>query len=450
MTLPFFSVASTLAGGENLAPWLGLLLGVVLVALNGFFVAAEFALVKVRTTQIDPHVSRGSKRARVARHMIEHLDAYLSATQLGITLASLGLGWVGEPAFAWLIEPVVSRFGGSPALVHSLSLTVAFVTISALHIVLGELAPKSLAIRKPEATSLWVAWPLFAFYKVTYPAIWLLNLAANAILKLFGIAPLSNGEHAHDEEELRLLLASSTASQLSLPKRQLLGNIFELSNRIARQVMVPRGDVVYLSTERPLEDNLRVARESFHTRFPLVRGDDLDKVVGMVHIKDLFRSETPLTSIESVSRKLPMVPETLKLDRLLRRMRAEKIHMAAVLDEYGGVPGIVTLENVIEEIVGSIEDEFDTERPELVAKGDGLYLVSGSMLVADLEQELKLEFSERDEDTVGGVVLSELGRRPAEGDRVAVGPLAMEVVEVERNRVKTLRVKVTRPEPEAA
>lgn len=450
MILPFLTVASSLPGGVELSPLTGLLLGVLLVALNGFFVAAEFALVKVRPTQIDPHVSRGSKRAKVARHMIEHLDSYLSATQLGITLASLALGWVGEPAFAWLVQPVASRLGLGPEATHATSLWTAFVTISVLHIVLGELAPKSLAIRKAESTTLWIAWPLYVFYKVTYPAIFLLNKAANAILKLFGIAPVTEGGHAHDEEELRLLLASSVVTQLSLPKRQLLANIFELSNRIARQVLVPRGDVVYLSTERSLEENLKTARESRHTRFPLVKGDDLDKLIGMVHIKDLFRAEGTVRSIEEVCRKMPMVPETLKLDRLLRRMRAEKIHMAAVLDEYGGVSGIVTLENVIEEIVGSIEDEFDSEGPELVDKGDGVYLVSGSMLVVDLEQELGLEFSERDEDTLGGVVLSELGRRPVEGDRVTVGPLAMEVVEVAGNRVKALRVKVTRPEPKEA
>lgn len=441
-----FVVAAGVPGGLEISPVSGLIIGLFLVALNGFFVAAEFALVKVRPTQIDPHVTRGSKRGRVARHMIHHLDAYISATQLGITFASLGLGWVGEPAFAWLLEPLLAKLPGvSPAVTHSISLTFAFAVITVLHIVLGELAPKSLAIREAEATTLWTAVPLYFFYKVTFPIIWVLNHSANAILRIFGIQPMGGTEHAHNEEELRLILASSAGSELSSAKRQLLGNIFELSTRIARQVMVPRGDVVYLSTERPLAENLKVARDSGHTRLPLCKGDDLDRVIGMIHIKDLFRTESPVVALEEVSRKIPMVPETLTLDRLLRRMRTEKMHLAAVLDEYGGVSGIVTLENVIEEIVGSIEDEFDAERPELVAKGEDTYLVSGSMLVADLEDELELEFSDRDEDTVGGIVLSELGRRPMEGDRVIVGPLTIEVVEMMRNRVKSVRLKVDRP-----
>jgi CBS domain containing-hemolysin-like protein len=445
-----------MAGGglpapPQIDPWFGLALGLLLVALNGFFVAAEFALVKVRPTQVDPHVARGSRRARRARHMIRHLDAYLSATQLGITLASLGLGWIGEPAFAWLVEPLVNLFGGrpDPEVVHFWSLLLAFGVITVLHIVLGELAPKSLAIRKPEPTALWVAVPLYFFFWVTWPIIWLLNHGANAFLKLFGIEPVSESELGHDEEELRLLLATSAATQLPKGKRQLLANIFELSRRLVRQVMVPRADVVYLSTDRPLPENLRLARRSGHTRFPLCEGD-LDHVVGMIHIKDLFRAERPVASLAEVARKIPMVPETQTLDRLLRRMRAEKIHLAAVLDEYGGVSGIVTLENVIEEIVGHIQDEFDSERPELVAKGDGVYLVSGSMLVVDLEQELGLEFSPRDEDTVAGVVHSELGRRAVQGDRVELGPLAFEVLDVERKRIKTLKLAVRSPEPAAA
>jgi CBS domain containing-hemolysin-like protein len=429
----------------RLDPWLGLALAFFLVLLNGFFVAAEFALVKVRPTQIEPHLAKGGKSAVVARHMITHLDAYLSATQLGITLASLALGWIGEPAFAWVIEPLVMSIpGATPALLHTISLTLAFAVITILHIVLGELAPKSLAIRKPEASTLVVALPLYAFYKLTYPAIWVLNHAANALLRLFGIPPVSESEMAHDEEELRMLLAASPAAVLSKHKRELLANIFELSNRVARQIMVPRGDVTYLSTTKTLEENLEIARESGHTRLPLCEGD-LDHVVGLVHIKDLFRTVAPVVSVAAVAREIAFVPETLSVDRLLRRMRSEKLHLAAVLDEYGGVSGIVTLENVIEEIVGQIQDEFDLETPELVKKRDDVYVVSGGMLVIDLEQALGVEFSDRDEDTVGGVILSELGRRPEVGDAVELGPLTLRVVEVEGHRILKVRVQLNRP-----
>jgi CBS domain containing-hemolysin-like protein len=445
LSLAAVVLSSAPVAPPRLDPWLGLALAFGLVLLNGFFVAAEFALVKVRPTQIDPHLAKGGKSAKVARHMISHLDAYLSATQLGITLASLALGWIGEPAFSWVLEPIVMSIpGASPAVLHSVSLTFAFLVITILHIVLGELAPKSLAIRKPESTTLLVAIPLYAFYKLTYPAIWLLNHAANALLRLLGIPPVSESELAHDEEELRMLLASSPAAVLSKHKRELLANIFELSNRVARQIMVPRGDVVYLSTTKSLPENLEIARESGHTRLPLCEGD-LDHVVGLVHIKDLFRTREPLASVESVAREIAFIPETLSVDRLLRRMRSEKLHLAAVLDEYGGVSGIVTLENVIEEIVGQIQDEFDLETPELVRKRDDVYVVSGGMLVIDLEQALGVEFSDRDEDTVGGVMLSELGRRPEVGDTVELGPLTLRVVEVEGHRILQVRVQLNRP-----
>jgi len=444
----FAAPAALAAAGGPLAahepllePWLGLTVGFLLVLLNGFFVAAEFALVKVRPTQIDPWVARGSRRGKVARHMVRHLDAYLSATQLGITLASLALGWIGEPAFAWLIEPLVRQIpGASPALLHTISLTLAFAVITVLHIVLGELAPKSLAIRKPEASTLWTAMPLYAFYKLTYPAIWVLNHAANALLRVFGIEPVSEAELGHDEEELRRILASSSAT-VSKQKRELLDNVFQLSSRTARQIMVPRGDVVYLSTRKTLDENIAIARESGHTRLPLCDGD-LDAVVGLIHIKDLFQAPRPLPSLESVAREIAFVPETLTVDRLLRRMRAERLHLAAVVDEYGGVAGIVTLENVIEEIVGQIQDEFDLEPPELVEKRKNVWLASGGMLVDELEQALGVEFSDRDEDTVGGVVLSELGRTPTQGDTVRLGPLTLTVAEVEGNRIQRVRVEL--------
>lgn len=422
-----------------------MLLGILLVLLNGFFVAAEFALVKVRPTQIEPLVTDGNRRAGVVRHMLKHLDAYLSATQLGITLASLGLGWVGEPAFAWIIRPLISPFAGDNSqLVHSISITVSFLVITMLHIVLGEQAPKTIAIRKAESTSLLIAFPLFLFYKVTYPAIWLLNHAANALLKLIGVAPADEAEMAHDEEELRLLLSSGNAAQLSGQKREQLDNIFELSHRMARQIMLPRQDVIYLSTSQTLAENLRIARRSGHTRFPLCEGD-LDHVIGLIHIKDIFHRDRNLRSLQEIAREISFVPETLELDRLLKRMRTERFHLAAVIDEYGGVSGVVTLEDVIEEIVGSIQDEFDVEKPEIQSQGDGVYRVSGGMLVEDLEEALKVELSDRDEDTIGGVVLSELGRNPAVGDRVEVGPVSIEVLEVMHNRINTVSVIVRQP-----
>ena len=436
-------------GKLEIDPVAGLILGLFLVALNGFFVAAEFALVKVRPTQLDPYVALGNRRGKVARHMVRHLDAYLSSTQLVIPLASLALGWIGEPAFAWLLEPVLGFFPGiSPTLKHSITLTTAFLTITILHIVLGELAPKSMAIRKPEPTALWVALPLFLFYKATYPAIWLLNHAANGVLALVGIQPVAEAELAHDEEELRLLLASSHPSRLSAQKRRLLGNVFELSDHTARQIMVPRADVVYLSTDRPLEENLAMARASGHTRFPLVRGE-LDQVIGLIHIKDLFQ-RPEVSDLTAVRREIGFVPETLPLDRLLKRMRQDQLHMCAVLDEYGGVSGIVTLENVIEEIVGEIQDEFDEEPPELVKKGENRYQVAGAMLVDELETALGVEFSDRDEDTIAGVVLSEIGRSPEVGDRAELPPLELEVTQVEGNRIRELEVEVRAAEADSA
>ena len=442
-----FLLAATIPGAEPpLTPGLSLFLAFLLVLLNGFFVAAEFALVKVRPTQIEPYVQQGLRRARMARHMVRHLDAYLSATQLGITLASLALGWIGEPAFAWIIEPAVRPFAGdNPQILHSVAATAAFLVIMILHIVLGELAPKSFAIRKAEPTTLWVALPLFVFYKATYPVIWLLNHTANYLLRVIGIAPASEGELAHDEEELRLLLASSHGSNVSKQKREWLDNIFELSHRVARQIMIPRQDVVYLSTTRSVNENLRIARRSGHTRFPLCEGD-LDHVIGLIHIKDIFRRDRPISNLREVAREIAMVPESLELDRLLKRMRTERFHLAAVLDEYGGVSGVVTFEDVIEEIVGTIEDEFDVEKPELrKTEEEGVYEASGGMLVEDLEDELGLELSDRDEDTIGGVVLSELGRAPAVGDEIHLGPVSIEVLDAENNRIKDVRIRLAKP-----
>lgn len=428
-------------GALGLDPWVALLLALLLVLLNGFFVAAEFALVKVRTTQLEPHAKRGDGRARVAVDITRNLDAYLSAVQLGITLASLALGWIGEPAFSFLLRPALSLVPGlSEAFLHTLSATLAFVIITALHIVLGEMAPKSFAIRLPERTSLWVAWPLYGFNWFAYPAIWLLNAASTGLLRLIGL-DVAGHEGAHSEEELRLLLASKHGVRLSVHKRYLLDNVLELSHRTARQAMVPRADVAYVNVHDPVETAVRVSRERGYTRLPLCDGD-LDRVVGFVHVKDLLVGDPPPTSLRAARRKVLFVPVSLTLDRLLRRMRRNHMHIGIVVDEYGGTSGIVTLEDVIEQIVGPIQDEFDAEGSKFARTAPGEYRVAGSVLVADLEDRLGVDFSERDEDTLGGVVMSELGRVPRAGDRVELGALELEVVEVQGSRVLWLLARV--------
>ena len=448
MSLFVLALSGPLESSIGLPPAWGLVVGLVLVGINGFFVAAEFALVKVRPTQIDDETAK-TLRGRLAREMVQNLDSYLSASQLGITLASLGLGWVGEPAFAWVLEPLVSRVPGfSPEALHSISVTFAFLVITVLHIVIGELAPKSIAIRNPKPTSLLVAVPMYLFYKASYPAIWLLDHASNGLLRVIGVRPVAEHERGHDAKELRRLLASAQSTVISSQKQEMLDNVFEFAERTARQIMIPRADVVYLSLSQSVEENLQTARASGHTRFPLCR-DELDSVIGLVHIKDLFQSTVQPTSLDHVRREISLVPETLPLDRLLRKMRKSRVHMAAVLDEFGGVSGIVTLENVIEEIVGEIQDEFDSEEPELVQLGPGIYAVSGSMLVDDLEIALNLEFSERNEDTIAGVALSELGRKPEVGDQVGLAGLSIEVSEVEGNRIKRLRVTLVDADPES-
>jgi CBS domain containing-hemolysin-like protein len=431
----------------GLTPATAVLVSLLLVLLNGFFVAAEFALVRVRPVQLERYVEQGLRRARLARDMARHVDSYLSATQLGITLASLALGWIGQPAFSRLIEPlVVLAAGHNPQLVRSLGLTASFLAITILHIVLGELTPKWVALRTGAPAAMLVAVPLFVFYRMTYPAIWLLNRSARGLLALLRISPPSESAGVQGEEELRRLLASDQSSSVTEQQRELLDNVFEMSHRLARQVMLPRRDVVYLSTRRPVADELRLARRSGHTRFPLCDGD-LDQAVGVIHIKDLFRRERPPASLREVAREITFVPETLGLDRLLVRMRVERFHLAAVIDEYGGVSGVVTLEDVIEEIVGSIQDEFDVEKPDLQQRADGSYQVAGSMLVEELEDALGLPLSDRDEDTIGGVVFSELGRNAEVGDRVHLGPITLEVLEVQLNRIGSLRVTIDQPAP---
>jgi CBS domain containing-hemolysin-like protein len=424
-----------------------LLVVLALVLLNGFFVAAEFAIVKVRATQIETLVKKHHRQARLADNVIQHLDAYLSATQLGITLASLGLGWLGEPFVAAMIVPVLAGMGvESRALATSISFGVAFAFITFLHIVVGELAPKSLAIRRARSTALWVAIPLTLFYRLFYPAIWLLNGMANFLLRSAGIEPVSEQELGHSEEELRLLLAeTSSANPATSLSRAILLNAFSLKSLKARNIMLPRNKIVALFARESVESNLEVARSSHHTRFPLCR-ETIDQILGMVHIKDLLwqvHAQGTMADIEGIRREILFIPEFVNLETLLSTFLEKKCHMAIVVDEFGGTLGMVTLEDVLEELVGEIQDEFDQEQPLIRPIREKEFLVDGSTPLHDVEQAFGVHFNdESGAATLGGYAVDRWQDIPPEGAEWDFENLKFVVQKVEKFRVSQILVKV--------
>ena len=426
-----------------------------LVLLNAFFTAAEVAMVRVRSTRIEALASEGRWQARMAASLQRRLDAFLSATQLGITLTSLGLGWIGEPAFAHLLAGAFAALGiESPRVIHNVSFAVAFASLSLVHIVIGELAPKSYAIRFTERVALWVALPMRIFQLIFAPALWLLQQAARGTLALLGVTAETSGELAHSEEELRMLLAEShRVGALSGTKRELLENVIDYTERTARHVMVPRADIAYLSLARSLDENMAVVTQAAATRFPLC-GSDIDHVLGMIHVKDLFNRRERLRSSEdllALKREILFVPETRPLDLLQRDFQQRRTHMAIVVDEYGGTSGLVTLEDVLEEIVGEIQDEFDREPPQVQETPEGL-LFDGLALVDDVGERLGVTLPETaDVSTLGGFVTAHVGRMPRPGDRIAVEGYDFTVVEVSgRRATKVLVAPRPRAEPSAA
>ena len=432
-----------------------LLLALAFIIANGYFVATEFAMIKVRPTQLAELAAEGSSRAKMARRITKRLDSYLSATQLGVTLASLALGWVGEPAFAELIQPFFSRYGPfSVSIAHSIAATLAFIVITTLHIIFGELGPKYVAIDKTLATALWTSHILRGFYIIAFPAIWFLNKSSNLILRAIGIRPATEMEVTHSQEELRLILArSEKAGILSEENREIIEGVFQFSKRTARQIMVPRTDVAILSTRKSIEENLETIWTTRHTRYPLCDGT-LDQTIGLIHVKDLLLAQLrgPGRSLADLKRDLLFIPENSTVEALLSQFIESKTHMAIVLDEYGGASGIVSLENITEELFGQIQDEFDRERPEIEPLGNGRYRVRGDYLIEDLADRLKVDVGEPAEETIGGYVQARIGREIARGDRCMLGDIEIEVVDAERFRVRwvTVQAPVPKVEEEAA
>ncbi len=429
------------------------LLGVfALIVLNGFFVATEFSLVKIREMRLVHLAEQNRFGAKVALHIVRNIGAYLSATQLGITMVTLCLGWVGEPLMARLLEPVFDALAAPwPDVRHSLSFVAALAVITFFHVVVGEQAPKVLAIQKAETVTLWVAWPLRIFQALISPATWALNTASVGLLRVIGLQPANEHESAHSADELRsLLMQSSRTKQLTQVAGSLLLNALDLRRRKARQVMLHRTKIAFLSTKRTLEENLKIARQSNHSRFPLCDGT-IDQVVGMVHLKDLMwlvQDKGVTADINSIKRDVLFVPETMPLEKLLNSFLTRRIHLAILVDEYGTIVGMVTLENILEEIVGDIQDEFDQESLMFQKLSETEFRLNGELALHDLEGYLGVHLSSEDVTTVGGYLVKEFGHVPQIGEKIRIGNHEFIVLRTTGRQI--LQVHVKRVEQQSA
>lgn len=418
-----------------------------LIAMNGFFVAAEFCCVKIRPSRLETLIQEGNTRAKYAKRLVDELDEALSVTQLGITLASLGLGWVGEPFVAELISPAIHALGIGETLGHTISFALAFSLITSLHIILGELTPKSMAIAASEKILLTIALPMLIFWKVMYPFVWLLNRTASFVSHHLGLT-VSEGEVAHNPEEIRLLMKESRKQGLvDDTEVDFVDNVFDFTERNVREIMVPRLDMVCLYLDKSYEENLATILEEEMTRYPLCL-EDKDHIVGFLHIKDLVNvmaQGKKKPSLKKLARKVFFVPESMDVSVLLKTMQTNRSQLAIVVDEYGGTAGMVTIEDIIEEIVGDIQDEFDEERPDAEKRDENLYSIDAKMLLEELEDEFDISIDEEDVDTVGGWLNDKLGGEPKVGQSAAYEGNTFYVEEVEGLRITRILIRLAAP-----
>ncbi|WP_093856733.1 hemolysin family protein [Tenuibacillus multivorans] len=386
---------------------------ILLIALTAFFVMSEFAIVKIRSSKIEHLVERGDKRAIATKKIIGELDAYLSACQLGITITALGLGWIGEPTVERLLGPVFDYIPLPASVSHLLSFVLAFSIITFLHVVIGELAPKTLAIQKTESIALLTARPLIWFYKIMFPFIWVLNGSARLLTRVFGVSPASEHEIAHSEEELRIILSESYQSgEINQSEYKYVNRIFEFDNRLAKEIMVPRMKIEAFEVDATLQQFLEEVQESTFTRYPVIQGDH-DHIIGMINVKQVLTSILNVKDfnqeiIKPYVRPIIRVIETVPIERLLKKMQKEHIHMALLVDEYGGTSGIVTVEDILEEIVGEIQDEFDEEEENRFQELErNVYLVDGRVLITEINDWFDLDIDPNDVDTLGGWLLTQ-------------------------------------------
>jgi CBS domain containing-hemolysin-like protein len=428
---------------------LRLLGALALVAMNGFFVVAEFSLVSVRRTRIDELIAQGNALARVVRKAIDDPDRFIAATQLGITLASLGLGWIGEPAFADLLAPLLIALPGpwDDVLAYSIAGGLAFAIITFLHVVLGELAPKSVALQYAERASLIVARPIAFTETIFRPAIWLLNGTGNGLLKLLGLRAASGHERVHSVEELKMLVRESQeGGAIEAHQEEMLQKVFRFGERQVREVMIPRPDVIGVEADATVQDLLELFVEASHARFPVYE-DDLDNIVGIVAVKDVLRalaqqpSETA-APVRSLVRPARFVPETVAVADLFADMRASHNQMAIVIDEYGGTAGVVTLEEVVEEIVGRLSDELVAAEEAVVQVDEGILEVDAQLRIDEVNEQLDLDLPEGEHyETVAGLVLSQLQRIPVVGDVLHQGSLELRVTRMKGPKIERVQIR---------
>lgn len=431
---------------------LSLLLVLFFLLMNAFFVAAEFSLVRVRKSQVEILVDEGRKGAKYAKLVADNVNAYLSACQLGITLASLALGWLGEPAVSKLFEPLFTALNVPEAATHGISVAIGFIIITALHIVVGELIPKSLAIFSTERYALFTAAPLVWFYRITYPVMWLFNSITNGVMRLLG-HDVANEHEVYTGEEIKLLIDESTESGLIDPEQnEYVDNIFDLGDKDAEAIMTPRTDVVCIDLEDPLEQNLETVLRYKYTRYPVCR-DSKDHIIGFVHVKDLYTLPKNATIDDLRIRAIQAVPESVSIAKLLQTLQSKRTKIAVVVDEHGGTAGIVTMSNIMEQIVGRIDDEYvHGSSYEVVKMEDGSYLVDGSLPIDEVGELIGFEPEESEEcETAGGLLLTLFDRIPDEGDTVAVehgnDKASFTVVGMDRHRIDKIRVVVEHAEP---
>ncbi|MBR1805631.1 MAG: HlyC/CorC family transporter [Selenomonadaceae bacterium] len=422
------------------------LLVAFLIAMNGFFVAAEFCCVKMRPSRLETLIQEGNTRAKYAKKLIDELDEALSVTQLGITLASLGLGWVGEPFVAALISPLIFAAGFGETVTHTISFALGFSLITAMHIILGELTPKSMAIAAAEKILLNIALPMLVFWKIMYPFVWLLNKTAGFVTHHLGLT-VSEGEIAHNPEEIRLLMKESRKQGLvDDTEVDFVDNVFDFTERHVREIMVPRPDMVCLYLNKTYEENLATILEEEMTRYPLC-DEDKDHIVGFVHMKDLTKfmlQGKKKPSFKRLARKVFFVPESMDVSLLLKTMQKNRSQLAIVVDEYGGTAGMVTIEDIVEEIVGEIQDEFDEERPDAEQRGENLFSVDAKMLLEELEDEFAIKIDDENVDTVGGWLNDRLGGEPRVGQSAAFDGNTFYVEEVEGLRITRVLIRLAK------